>query len=601
MNKEISDKYVKLSQREHVLMRPDTYIGSVNKDIKQLFVASNYDENINNTKMIYGSFEYSPGFIKIFDEIITNASDHAIRTEKVTYIKVNIKDGVISVENDGQGIPIVIHDKEGVYIPELIFGHLLAGENFSDEKDRYVGGRNGIGAKTTNIFSKYFEVDTADGKSKYFQTFTDNMSVVNTPKVKKSKLSYTKITYKPDYEKFSMTDIDEVTLSILVKRIIDIAAYNPTIKVYFNDQIVPIKSFKDYMKLFINENDELFYEKIDENWEVGIINSPIDVFTNVSMVNGISTILGGTHVNYITNNLVVPLKEQLERGVKGLNIKITDIKSRLLLFVNCRLPNPTFDTQTKENLTLRLTSQLTKDVKFSDGLIKKLSKSDIFTDLVELSLMKEKLDAQKELNKQVGKRIRIDKLLDANDAGKRGKSQDCYLMLTEGDSARNFAVSGFSITGRDKWGAFPLKGKPLNVRDLPLNKIKENDEIKNIIQILGLEFGKKYKDVSELRYGKVVILSDADCVCGDTLVRTLDGDKKIKDVTYFDKMLTHTGEYKSVINIIESEKNSFVEITINGEIIKFSEYHKIIVSRDGNIIKIYAKNVLPTDLLLIRK
>ena len=601
MTNEISDKYVKLTQREHVLMRPDTYIGSVNKDVKQLFVASNYKENINQTKMIYGSYEYSPGFIKIFDEIITNASDHAIRTQNVTYIKVTIKDGVISVENDGPGIPIIIHEKEKIYIPELIFGHLLAGENFQDTEDRYVGGRNGIGAKTTNIFSKYFEVDTADGKNKYLQTFTDNMLNINQPKIKKSKNSYTKITYKPDFEKFSMDGIDDITMSILIKRVFDIAAYNTNVKVYFNDSLISFKSFKDYIKLFPNSDEEMFYEKINDNWEIGLIKSPIDLFTNVSMVNGISTILGGTHVNYIINGMVTTLKTSLERGVKGVNIKVNDIKNRILLFVNCKLPNPTFDTQTKENLTLRLVSALTKDVTVGDALLKKIAKSDIFTDLVELSLMKEKLEAQKELNKQVGKRIRIDKLVDANNAGKMGKANDCHILLTEGDSAKNFSIAGFSVTGRDNFGAFPLRGKLLNVRGLPISKIKENEEIKNLVQLLGLEFGKKYKDTSELRYGKVVILTDADCLEENTLINTNGGYKKIKDLTYSDKVLTHTGKYKNIIQIIESKKSRHIDININGTIFNFGEYHKIPVYRDGNIEIIYAKDILKPDLLLLKK
>lgn len=509
MNKKISEQYVKLSQREHVLTRPDTYIGSINKEVKQIFVASNYDD-FKNIKMIYRECEYSPGFIKLFDETITNASDHAIRTGGVSYIKVNITTDTISIENDGSGVPIELHDKENIYIPELIFGHLLSGSNFNDKEERYFGGRNGIGIKCTNIFSKSFIIETADGKKSYHQEFVDNMSVVKTPKIKKSKLSYTKITYKPDFERFSMTEIDDVTMSIIIKRVFDIAAYNPTVKVFLNNNLIPIKSFKDYIKIFINDDDDIFYEKINENWEIGIVKSPTDSFTQVSMVNGISTLLGGTHVNYLSNIMVASIKEQLERGVKGLNIRPNDIRNRLLLFVNCRLPNPTFDTQTKENLTLRLLTQLTKDVRPNDNLIKKITKSDIFTDLVELSLMKEKLDAQKELNKQNNKRIRIDKLVDANNAGKIGKSKDCHILLTEGDSAKNFSISGFSVTGRDNFGAFPLRGKLLNVRDLSISKIKENEEIKNLVQLLGLEFGKKYTSVSDLRYGKVVILTDSD-------------------------------------------------------------------------------------------
>jgi DNA topoisomerase II len=509
MPKNIEERYIKLTHKEHILTRPETYIGSINRETKSIFVADNYEEDIKNTNIIYKEVEYNPGFIKIFDEIITNASDHAIRTGSVTYIKINIEGDTISVENDGQGIPVVIHEKEKIYVPELIFGHLLTGENYDDSNERFVGGRNGYGAKLTNIYSKLFQVETADGKKTYRQKFTNNMSNMTKPHTRKSKQQFTRITYKPDFEKFSMESIDEVTKSILVKRIFDIAAYNPKLRVHYNGRIVPIRTFRDYIKLFVNDDSNIFYEKINDNWEVAISESPVDTFTHVSMVNGISTVLGGTHVNHTSNYVINTVKTLLTRGVKGVNIRPNDVKNRIMLFVNCKLPNPTFDNQTKENLTLRLNGFI-KDFKMNDSLMRRLSKSDMFADLVELSKMKELLESQKELNKQVNKRIRIEKLVDANNAGKMPKSNNCHLFLTEGDSAKSLAIAGFSIIGRDNYGAFPLKGKPLNVRDTLLKKIKDNDEIKNLIQILGLEFGKKYKNTNDLRYGKVVIMSDSD-------------------------------------------------------------------------------------------
>jgi len=508
MNKDVSEKYVKLSGIEHVLKRPDTYIGAVGMETKSLFVATNFEENLGDTKMEYREVTYSPGFVKIFDEAITNASDHAIRTGKVSYIKVTLKDDVISIENDGPGVPVVIHEKEKIYIPEMIFGHLLSGENFDDSKERFLGGRNGIGIKCTNIFSTEFKIETADGNKTYRQVFKNNMSGKTKPYTRKSKQSFTKITYKPDFEKFSMEGIDEVAMSILVKRVFDIAAYNPSLRVSLNGRVIPIRAFRDYMKLFLQEDAEIYYEKINDEWEIGISESPIDAFTQVSMVNGISTIIGGTHVNHATSMVVNSVKQSLTRGNK-VNIRVSDIKNRILLFVNCKLPNPTFNSQTKEDMTLRLNG-LTKGVVLNDSLLRRLSKAEMFADLLELSLMKEKLEAQKHLNKQASKRISIDKLFDANNAGKIGKSQGCHLFLTEGDSARNLAIAGFSIIGRDNFGAFPLKGKPLNVRDANMKKIKENDEITKIVQILGLEFGKKYESLDGLRYGKVVIMSDAD-------------------------------------------------------------------------------------------
>lgn len=508
-NKTVSEKYIKLTGVEHVLKRPDTYVGSVQMESRSMYVASNFDSEIKDVKMEYKEVTYCPAFIKIFDEAITNASDHAIRSGEVTYIKVNIDKEWISIENDGPGVPVVMHDKEKIYIPELIFGHLLSGENFDDTQQRFVGGRNGIGIKCTNIYSKKFIIETGDGHKNYHQTFTDNMSKASKAKTRKSKQNFTKITYYPDFEKFGMEGMDDASRSILVKRVIDIAAYNPNVKVSLNGRVVPVKSFRDYMKMFTDDAN-IYYEKINDFWEIGVTQSPVDSFTQVSMVNGISTIGGGTHVNFVSTTIVNSIKEVLSKTDKDVNIKVSDIRNRILVFVNCKLPNPIFDTQTKENLTSRLNGN-SKDVKFNDSTLKRLAKSEMFADIIELSRMKEEIEAHKELNKVVtnNRRIRVDKLVDANKAGTE-ESEKCHILLTEGDSAKSLAIAGFSQTGRDYFGAFPLKGKPLNVRDLTISRIKENEEIKNLIQIIGLEFGKKYKNLKSLRYGKVVIFSDAD-------------------------------------------------------------------------------------------
>jgi len=169
------------------------------------------------------------------------------------------------------------------------------------------------------------------------------------------------------------------------------------------------------------------------------------------------------------------------------------------------------------------------------------------------------------------------------------------------NSASSTIITGFATTGRDYYGVFPLKGKPLNVRKSSMQKILENEEIKNIILALGLEFNHKYNDVNELRYGKLVFAGDADCVDGETLIKTKNGNKKIKHLTYDDQVLSHTGNYQNILNIIETKKEKYVEIKYNNEIFKFSEYHKLIIQRDGNIEIIFAKDILNTDLILIKK
>lgn len=417
-----SKKYTKLNQRDHIIQRPDTYIGSISNERKILYVAQDF-------KIKYNEVDFNPGFYTCFNEILTNASDHYIRTGQVKYIKITVEKDHIIIENDGPGVPIEIHKKEKIYIPELVFGNFLTSENYDDSINRTWGGRNGYGAKLTNVFSTKFIVETADGKHKYHQTFTNNMDKKSKPTITKSNKNYTKITFYPDFEKFGLSKIDNDIESIFLKRAIDIAAYSPNVKVYYNDLLIPIKSFKDYMKMFIDDENELFYEKINDNWEIGITKSQTEAFQHVSMVNGISTHNGGTHVNFITNQLVKNIEDKL----KNKSIKPNIIKNHLFVFVNCKISNPSFETQTKENLTNRMTSDIIKDVNISDALIKKILSSSIKTDIVNFASFKEFQEAKKSTQNGQKTKVRIAKLDDANKAGKNPDNLKCHLFLTEGD------------------------------------------------------------------------------------------------------------------------------------------------------------------------
>lgn len=169
------------------------------------------------------------------------------------------------------------------------------------------------------------------------------------------------------------------------------------------------------------------------------------------------------------------------------------------------------------------------------------------------------------------------------------------------NSARGTVLTGLSEVNRDYWGVFPLKGRPLNVRDVPVSKIINNSEISNMIKIIGLVPGKKYTSLDELRYGKIVFFTDADCLEENTIVLTKSGEKKIKDITYDDYVLTHTGKYKRVINIIETIKTEMVSFSVSGTDYLCSKNHKLIVLRNAETIVIYAENLLKTDLVLIKR
>lgn len=142
--KSASEKYQKISQLEHILKRPDTYIGSVEMQEQKQWI---HDEESDS--MVEKMVNIVPGLFKIFDEILVNAADNKVRDPSMKKIEVTInrEEQMIEVKNDGKGIPIEIHEKEGIYIPELIFGHLLTSSNYDDNERKVTGGRNGYGAK----------------------------------------------------------------------------------------------------------------------------------------------------------------------------------------------------------------------------------------------------------------------------------------------------------------------------------------------------------------------------------------------------------------------------------------------------------------------
>ena len=501
----IGNEYVKLTHREQILLRPDTYVGSIANEIKDYWYFNN---ETNNIELINN--KYNPGYIKIFDEILTNASDHAIRTGKVTFIKINVGKDFISVENDGPGIPVVIHEKEKVYVPELIFGHLLTSQNYDDSEERFVGGRNGYGAKLCAIFSKNFIIETCDGKKSNYQNFENNLSVINTPIIKNGRKQFTKITYYPDFVRFNSNDAEntltensELIKGILNKRAADIAAYNPNVEVYFNDKLINVRKFEDYIKLY--GVDEVYYTKLNDNWEIAITNGSN---TQVSLVNGIATNNGGTHVVYISNLIGNEIKTLLYKKLKGCTLTLNEIKSKFMVFICCKIANPSFETQTKETLTTKITAEISKTLKFTDAYIKKIFKSSIIESILDWYNQKQNADASKlarELNKKLDK-IKVDKLIDAKGEDNGKKRTNCTLSLFEGDSAqgdfRKYRKSEIQ-------GAFSLGGKFLNATDVTYDTLVKNDDAMRLIASMGLKLGEKAVP-SKLRYGKILIYTDAD-------------------------------------------------------------------------------------------
>lgn len=462
VKKTIEETYQKLTQREHVLKRPGMYVGSADPHNEEMWVY-NFEKQKIEKKMV----TYTPAFIKIFDEILTNATDHATRDSTVTTIKVdfNKETGEITVFNNGSGVPVEHHKEHNIYVPELIFGNMLSGSNYNDNDDRTGAGTNGVGSTCANIYSTTFTVETLDSnnKLKFVQTYSNNMSEKTVAKVtKNSGKSYTKITFTPDYARFKMSGLDNESCSLLAKRVIDcIACTDKHVAIYLNGDKLKGKGLQDYTKYFFDENVKVFYDTNNDSkytWEWAII--PNEQFEHVSFVNGNNTYIGGKHLDHlVTYQIVNKLKAMIESKKKIKDLKPSYIKDKLFVFLRATIKNPSFSSQTKEQLTTQV-----KDfgcrIDVSDAFIQKLYKSSIVEEIVELCKLKEARDLSKTTDGKKSNKIYIPKLEDALWAG-TAKSKQCTLMLTEGDSAKTFAMWGRTVInkGVETMGVSPLKGK----------------------------------------------------------------------------------------------------------------------------------------------
>lgn len=518
------EQYQRLSQLEHILKRPDTYIGSVEPTDVEMWTYDSATE-----KMVQKSVKIVPGLYKIFDEILVNAADNKIRDPLMKQLKVNIdvELNTITVRNDGRGIPVEIHEKEQMYIPEMIFGNLLTSSNYDDDEKKVTGGRNGYGAKLCNIFSTEFTVETADlsnGKV-YQQVWTNNMSKCNPPKIKKmtAKREYTQITFKPDLAKFGMERLDDDIVLVMKRRVFDLCGTVRDCLVFLNDTKLPIKLFKQYVDMYVQalrQLDDLddpkllvvVHENFGDRWEVAFAVSD-GLFQQVLFVNSIATTSGGTHVKMLTDSIVKQLTESIlaKRGKKkALMVKPQEVKNNMFLFVNCLVENPAFTSQTKEQMTTKPAKFGSKPV-ITEDFIKKLIAKTLITDkLHSLSQANE----DKALARQDGSRrlrVKLAKLHDANKAGTKD-GHKCTLILTEGDSALAQAVVGLKVVGNEYYGCFPLRGKMLNVRDALADQILKNAEINEIKKIIGLQHKKHYTPelLKLLRYGHILIMTDQD-------------------------------------------------------------------------------------------
>ena len=550
-DEQLRQLYQQKSDKQHVLDAPDTWTGSMELTEYDTFIyredatASAADAETLLPRIVNKQLTIIPGLYKLFDEAMVNCSDHKIRMQQliekeasssslvpVTQISVSISteiENCLTFTNNGNGIDVAKHpDLTNLWIPELIFANLRTSTNYDKEQKKITGGKNGFGVKLVFIWSSWGRIETVDHIRglKYVQEFENNLEIIHPPKITKCKSApYTTISFRPDYARLGLKDkgLSADMLSLFKRRVFDIAAMvGKSVKVSFNNTPVPVKTFAQYVDLYLppssadtnnNNNNHKVFHEIDATgrWEYAVCLTTKDEFTHVSFVNGIFTGKGGKHVDYILNQIVRKLAAYIKLKRK-IDVKLATIKEQLNLFLRCDIENPTFESQTKDYLNTP-PNKFGSTCEVSDKFVEKIAKMggvmDAACALTEVKEMK----SNKKNDGVKTRHVRgIAKLTDANEAGGANSSK-CVLILCEGDSAKAGILSGLSSADRNYYGIYALRGKLFNVRGETAKRVSEVREVHDIKQCMGLEAGKTYtaEDAKKkLRYGKVLIMTDQD-------------------------------------------------------------------------------------------
>ena len=490
-------KYIE-DDREYVLLRPNIYIGSIAKNKVETYL-------LNKNKFIKEYIEYTPALIKLFDEIIINSVDESIKTDNKFANKIEVKTDVhgrISISDNGRGLSSEI--EETTQLPQAVvaFTKLKAGSNFDESENTYQNGQNGVGASLVNIFSKEFTVETCDGIKKTHLVCKNNLNTFTYNQRKYNK-QYTKIEFKPDYERLNSA-LDETHIRLIEKRLINLALTYPNISFIFNGKKLPNINLKTYAQFFSNN----FFQYSTDTTDIIII--PFQQQTEyITFVNGVDTYKHGQHLTVFQRAINKALKDTNKRIFQNLNSEQLLTNCKIIIVVK-QMNNPRFSAQIKDELTNPYT-----DVKDHMQL-------DLIPFLDQLARDKNYLKSIQEYAKAIENVQELQKIKKEEKKLKKQKIvkylppiskklSDCHLYICEGDSAL-----AQLINVRDKFTAgYPLKGKIINPRTATAQKLLQNETITDLVSILGLKLSSK--DISNFRFKSIRILTDADtdgnCIC----------------------------------------------------------------------------------------
>lgn len=502
-NKIPAAKYLQVDQRTHIYENGDTEVGGTDNYERFEFL---YESG----KINYRKINEPPACQQIFLEILSNATDAIERTrldnEHVQDIPliIDITKNSVKITNFGKPITIERHPtiENNPWIPYLIFGELRTSTNYNKNEEKSWSGKNGYGAKLTNIFSTEFIIDLCDGNYRYTQRWYNNMLNYDEPIIKKCKKKpYSTVYYEMDFERFNMKEFSNSMMALMKFHVISSSLTN-NIKIGIENTDI-VLDYRTMDKFAILLEDTEYQEFEYGKSKYCLINSKVfDNKSYLSFVNGQISKDGGVHVERAYDAVLTYMKSKYPNYTHNKRY----LKSNIFMIVLARVINPKFASQSKSKLL-----QPNRIVKIDTKL------SFEGWRYIEYVIALKKSEMSELLSQSNGKKTRnvnVDKLSDANFAATK-QSDMCTLFIVEGDSAANYALTMIeNMEGaRDYNGVYAIRGKPLNVNEVSIERLSKNKEIIGIKSALGLVEERDYTEgnnFSTLRYGRLVILADAD-------------------------------------------------------------------------------------------
>jgi len=453
------------TQREAIVNRPHNLAGSIKGIKKRRFC-------ITDTGVNFQDSTTTPALIKLFMEALDNPIDVGIKSNKNVKIDIKVDAQSIHIKDNGFGIPSLKDASNNKWMAYNAFCEYNSSSNYKENKGQGQKGVNGIGVKLCTTLSTKLIAESDDGKKKIKIVATDNNSVHKVTE-KVSTGTGVSVYFEPDFNIFDVNEITQEHIDRMYEYTLIQALTYPELTFRFNGKLLKYTP-KQFISMFPNA---VLEESKDGKYFVAIAPNEYDDFKQISFINGLETHLGGSHIDYLSENIVAEIRTKLQKKKTYKSIKPGDIKNKLLLIVIAKdMKNVDWDGQTKASITSpRSVMKDYFDIDYTKIAEKVIKTPEIIDNITEFFKIKEEHLKRKEL-KGLDKKKKIvsEKYLPAT-KNKR------ILFLCEGASA----VGGLMpALGREDFGYYELKGVPLNAYDQTQAKFTSNPELSELYSII---------------------------------------------------------------------------------------------------------------------